>query len=124
MNDLIKQQLDKVKWVVLPPYDESTTELTIPRIGAKQELLEGHIYLISIADYILHPSDTFSLAVNWNKGIVPQSKTIRCQLLQKAGNMYKFGAIGFDEVANADKDDIYPELWLPKDGITVIRILE
>lgn len=125
MNELAKQELDKVKWVVLPPYDSTTKELYIDAVGAPtRDLLEGHFYILKIADHILNPSEHFTLASSWNKGIIPQSQYIRCQLLRKLGKMYMFGAIGFDMENGADKDDIYPELWLPYDGITVIKILE
>ncbi len=125
MNKLTKEQLDKVKWVVLPPYDESTTELHIPKTGTHpRELSEGHFYIICLEDYILHPCENFTLAANWNRGVVPQSKYLRCQLVQKLGTMCRFGAIGFDEQNNRDKTDIYPELWLPESGITIVKLLE
>lgn len=124
MNDIIKEQLKKVRWVALPDYDDNTTQMIIKKQGKPTlEFNVGHFYIFEIADYILTPSDTFTLASNWNKGIIPQSKYIRCQILQIMGKMIRVGAIGYDLSNQTDKSDIYESLWLPKAGIKIIDYL-
>lgn len=125
MNDLIKEQLSKCRWATIPEFDDSTTYMVIYKNPKPvQEFKINSFYIIEIADYVLKPSSNFTLADNWNKGIIPQSKYIRCQVTQIMGKMIKIGGIGYDINTREDKSDIYPELWLPSSSITIIECLE
>ena len=82
---------------------------------------EEHFYIIKIEDYILHPSDNFTLAANWNGGVVPVSKYMLVQMKKKMGKMLQFDGIGYNMETGEYKEDIYKGLWLPSGGIELIR---
>ena len=71
-----------------------------------------------MADYIVHPNENFTLAANWNKGIVPKSKQLKAMITQIMGKMIKVDAVGED-----DENNIYVGLWLPMGGIKVVKKL-
>ena len=109
MNKIIKKQLEKVK-VVLPPYDDDTTELFIPKQNTLQvnnfnlfnqqviDYVIGGFYILELKWFITNPTPNseFDLAGQWNNGIIPQSKYIRCQVMDIKGKMINVGAIGYD----------------------------
>lgn len=122
MNELIKSQLNKVRWAEVPPYTDDTTQLIISKTGQTPgEFTIGDFYVLEIADYILHPADNFTLADNWNKGVIPKSKYVRCQIQKLAGKMINIGAIGYDIDNNEDLTDMYESLWLPEKGVKIIK---
>ena len=126
MNPLIKAQLDKIKHIPLPEYDEDTTHLIIPKHGVTPlknlELKEGKYYLIMVEDYIIKPFDGFTLHDNWNRGIPPKYKYLKVEILKIMGNMVNVNSIGFD---NESKQDIMDSWvgWLPRKSITAIQEL-
>ena len=126
MNPLIKAQLDKIKHIPLPKYDEHTTHLIIPRHGVAPpknlELKEGKYYLIMVEDYIIKPFDGFTLHDNWNRVIQPKYKYLNIEILKIMGNMINVNSIGFD---NESKQDIMDSWvgWLPRKSITTIQEL-
>lgn len=122
MNKIIKDQLNKVRSVKLE-YDDSTTNLVIPRVieVIPQALNEGDIYLIKLNDNVLHPASNSTLASNWNCGKVPRYSTYQVEFLEKMGTMYKFNGIAID-----NGTPIYSENWFgwfPENGFTVISKL-
>ena len=128
MNPLIKAQLDKIKYINLPPYDEETTHLIIPKCGnpppgtTTLELQEGRYYLIKVEDYIVHPFDGFTLHDNWNKGIPPKHKYMKVEILKIMGNMININSIGFNNDTNQDINDSWVG-WLPRKSITTLQEL-
>ena len=98
MNKVVEEQLKKVKVAQLPPYDETTLRMTIPKVNSiiNSDLNEGQCYLIQVEDYIVKPFDGFSLHDNWNKGIVPTDMLMNIQVLQVMGKMVKVEGVGVD----------------------------
>lgn len=122
MNKIIKEQLDKIEG--LPPYDDNTTELIIPKSSTNpNDLKIGNMYVLKLAVYIINPPSGFLLADQWNKGITPKSEYIRCEVLQMMGKMIRVGAIGYDIDTDTDKTDVYESLWLPVSGVKIVRNL-
>ena len=69
---------------------------------------------------LLEPSDNFTLHTNWNKGIVPTDKYMKCIVEQFLGKMIKITGIGYDYENQIDKQTSW-EGWLPTDSITIIK---
>jgi hypothetical protein len=124
MNKLIKQQLNAVSVAKLPPFDDSSTTIMIPKYNKEDvsELLLGKCYLIKVEDYIVHPFDGFTLHDNWNRGVAPKSIYMNCEVQQLMGKMVKIVAIGYDYDTKTTLNDSW-EGWLPKSSIQIIKEL-
>ena len=127
MNSIIKQQLQKCVIAKIPEFDDQTTDLIIPKqqtqgsAGLKLE----HYYQISLAQCLTQPPPGSSLAVNWNKGVVPGSTVMRVYPVQKLGEMVRVEGYGYDtETGQIISSQYYPELWLPIKDITIEKELE
>lgn len=121
MKSIIKEQLESCKFASIPPFDESTTHLIIPRQrtqGVSGLELE-HYYQIELSDYLLNPPPDFSFHINWNGGRVPASKIMRIYPIQKLGNMVRVDGCGYDVVRQEVLEDQYLGLWLPADGFKI-----
>lgn len=124
MNSIIKEQLDKVI-VELPEYDNNTTELIINKQSnmSPTGLLVGDCYLIEIANYVLNPPQGFTLQDNWNNGIIPQDRFIKCEISQIVGKMVKINGCGYDLKLEKDLASAYIGLWIPIKSIKIIEKL-
>ena len=124
MNPLISQQLNKVRGVVMPDFDDSTTHLTIPiRPNDAPIVLEQDVcYIVSVEDYILNPPDGFTLHTNWNGNKIPKHKYMKIDVSKIMGKMVKVNSIGYDINKNVNINDIW-EGWLPESSITIIERL-
>jgi hypothetical protein len=121
MNTLIKKQLESVRKVDLPPYDENTLTLFIPRQVHKTIDIElNKCYLIELEDYIVNPFKDFTLHDNWNSGIPPKHKYLKCEIEKIMGKMVKINSIGFDHINNVDTEDLW-EGWLPRKGFKILK---
>ena len=123
MNPLIKVQLDKIRGVDLPPYDDNTLTINIERMShSSNELKQDECYLISVEDYILNPPDGFTLHTNWNGNKIPKHKFMKVDVTKIMGKMIKVNSIGYDMFNNTNINDMW-EGWLPEKSITVIERL-
>ena len=123
MNLVVEEQLSKVKIANLPPYDENTTHLIIPKKdGLSQfEFVVGAMYIVQLEDYIVKPNKGFNLHDNWNNGIPPSSNVLKIQVLQIMGKMIQVSSVGFDVTNNIELGDTW-EGWLPKKSIKIINM--
>ena len=124
MNPLIKKQLEMCRVASIPELTEDTLEFTIEKISDANSngfILHG-CYLIELADYILNPSPEYTLADNWNKGVIPKDKYMKCEVAQVMGKMIKIIGSGFDPVYNIDKNTVW-ELWVPQKGVKILQKL-
>lgn len=118
MNKIIKEQLSRCKISNIPNFNDSTTELIIPKAEPEKVPELNHAYLIYIEDYIIHEPPGFQLSSNWNKGTCPKYSYYRVQVIQIVGKMYKVQGVGY----NPETDDTYPEGWmgwLPEKGFHI-----
>ena len=124
MNKFVKEQLSRVKIAELPPYDDDTVSMFIPKqaSGSGLGLVRDHCYLIQIAPYILNEPDGFTLHDNWNKGIPPKYEFMKAEISQIMGKMVRVNALGYDYVNNVDTNDTW-EGWLPAKAIKVLKEL-
>lgn len=125
MNPLIKKQLEMCKVAPIPDViDDSIEELCIEKVSdANSRSFKIHsCYLVELADYILNPSTEYTLADNWNKGIVPKDKYMKVEVEQLLGKMVKIIGSGFDPDTNTDKNTVW-ELWVPQKGIKILQNL-
>ncbi|MBO5711465.1 MAG: hypothetical protein J6R47_01370 [Acholeplasmatales bacterium] len=125
MNKVVKQQLGKCRIAKIPPFDDNTTHIFIPRLNKGGIVLDfqlNHYYVIEIADYVLNPSPEFTLATNWNKGTLPPSKYMKIQVSQINGKMIKITGIAYDIALNKDLPKVW-EGWLPASSARIINNL-
>ena len=124
MNPLIKAQLEKVRTVKLPVFDENTTEMIISKGSKSDELFleQDKCYLISVEDYILHPPEGFTLHTNWNNGKIPTHKFMKVDVSKIMGKMVKVNALGYDMKSQEDTTDMW-DGWLPLKSITILEVL-
>ena len=121
MNKYIKEQLSKVTKVQLPTYDDNTVEIIIPKIEkVKQEFEVDKFYLIKLENYLLHPSDNFTLHVNWNHNVIPKHAYYKCKCVKVMGNMIFILGVAFDIDNKTDLEE-YWDGWLPKKSVTILR---
>lgn len=117
MNKFIKQQLDKTKECIIPPYSENDTEIFIPKktIEDKPEgMIIGHFYRIKIADYIINEPDNFTLSSNWNHGTKPKENILNIELQKIMGKMIYVNSTTYYS------GEMW-EGWLPSKAVTVLE---
>ena len=125
MNSIIRDQLHKCKVANIPAFDENTTTLQIPK-GAVLPVSKYQVnkcYLVELADYIIHPPETSTLASNWNRGSVPKHKYYKCEIAQLMGKQVKIMGYGYDPATQLDTSDMW-EGWVPLDGLKLIQELK
>ena len=124
MNPLIKTQLNKIRTVRLPEFDDNTTHLNIPmRTNSDPIVVEqDKCYIIQVEDYILNPPDGFTLHTNWNGNKIPKHKFMKVDVTKIMGKMIKVNSIGYDMFNGTNINDMW-EGWLPEKSNTVIERL-
>ena len=123
MNKFIEEQLQKCK--VAEVEAVSDVEFHIKQKKSTEQIFQlNNYYILELADYIIHPNENFTLASNWNKGIVPQSKYLQCMITQILGKMIKVDGCGYSLDDSAFNNDTYLGLWLPMGGIKIIKELK
>ena len=124
MSDKLCKQLKLVTAVDLSDIPDDFNVLQID----KQETLltadvqVGGCYLIELEDYIIHPSENFTLHKNWNNGIVPTQKCMRIIVTAVMGKMIKIEGMGFDIKTKENVGEVWTG-WLPRKSIKVKRNL-
>ena len=125
MNQVIIDQLKKVKIADLPVWDEDDLHMIIPR---KQGLLknnnfaEGCEYIIQLEKYLVEPFEGFTLHDNWNKGISPKHVCLKVKVIKVMGKMINFETVGYDLKSKTVLNDIWNG-WLPQKGVKIIESL-
>ena len=122
VNPLIKTQLDKIRTVKVPPYEDNTTHITIPMRTPNDPIIleEDKCYIVQVEDYILNPPDGFTLHTNWNQNKIPKHKIMKIDVRKVMGKMIKVNSIGYDIINKVNINDVW-EGWLPEKSITVIE---
>jgi len=127
MNKLIKKELQKVKIAKVPPFDDGTLELIIPKDGTiinsvdntttlvEAELIEGKYYDVEVEDYILRPFPGFTLKENWNRNIDIKDKRITMCILAINGKMVKFEGNGNETRTQ------YVDMWVPRKAMKILK---
>ena len=98
MNPIIKAQLSNCRVAQIPDFDDSTSNLLIPK-GSTVTVSPYQVhkyYLVELADYIINPPPDFTLAANWNKGSVPQHKYYKAEIEEVMGKMVRIMGTGYD----------------------------
>lgn len=122
MNNIIESQLKKCKRCEIPPYNEDTLIINIPKNSIKKELnfYINNCYLIEIADYVLDPPPGFTLAQNWNGGTNPPSKHMNICCIQLMGKMVKVDGVSFDINQGITLDRSWCG-WLPTAAVKILK---
>lgn len=119
MNNRIKRELHKVLTANLPDFTDDTDTMIIPKMT--QIILQpNHCYIIKVEDYIIHPYEGFTLHDDWNKGIVPEDKYMKCSIINFMGKMINIDAVGYNPDTDTDTGKIWSG-WLPIKSITIIK---
>lgn len=124
MNKLIKQQLENCRVANIPPFDDSTTHISISK-GTSLNVTPYQVhkcYIVELEHYIINPPPNFTLAQNWNHGSVPKHKFYKCEISQVMGNMVRIMGCGYDPINDIDTNDIW-DGWVPQAGIKIIKEL-
>ena len=121
MNKYVKAELQKVKVANLPPYDDSTVTMTIPKHAGVDgdDLKRDKCYLLQVEEYVINPPDGYTLHDNWNGGVKPKSQYMKAEVCQLMGKMVKVNSVGYDYHNRKDTNDIW-EGWLPRSAIKII----
>lgn len=124
MNSFAKKALDKCKVAQLPPYDEDTLHIHIPKhdVPIFETLKQDDCLVLEFMDYILNPPEGFTLHDNWNRGVKPKFKTVKACISQVMGKMVKLSCIGYDIDNDLDICEMW-EGWIPSDGMKIIKRL-
>lgn len=118
MNKFIKDQLSKVRYASVPEFNDSTTELLIPKgeVKPEAEFVVNNYYLVEFEDYILYPFEGFTLHENWNNGKAPVDKRMNIEVLQIMGKMIKIHGVG-------ETTHNMWEGWIPKKSMKILKTL-
>lgn len=102
MKKILFDELNKVTSVKLD-FNLSTTELFIPKTIKilNSALKKGSVYTIELADFIVMPGVSSTLASNWNGGIVPKHKKYIVEIVDNMANMIKVNGVAVDD--NSDQ---------------------
>lgn len=123
MNKFVQEELKKCRVAQLPPYDEFTRQLHIPKANSSEQFLQvNKCFLIQLEPYILNPPEGFTLHDNWNQGRKPPREFLKVEVAQVMGKMVRVNALGFDYSTQTDTDEIW-EGWLPKKSIRILHEL-
>ena len=125
MNQVIIDQLNKVKVADLPQWDEDDLHLIIPKkegILRKTNFVENENYIIQLEKYLVEPYEGFTLHDNWNKGIPPRHLFLKVKVIKIMGKMIQVESIGYDFKSKTIIDDTWNG-WLPSKGIKIIESL-
>lgn len=113
MNKFIKEQLKKCR-IVLPDWDDNTTEMIISTKQQKSVINQSGNLHISIENYIINEPATFTLSSNWNGGTKPPENEMIIKIINQTGKMYKVSGTGIST-------NIYWEGWLPEKGFKIVK---
>lgn len=121
-RDLIKKQIEKCVRCSVPPIDEDTTSVFIPKNSIKEKLgfKKDGFYLIEIEDYVINPPPGFSLAQNWNGGTNPPNKHMNVCCIQLMGKMVKVDGVAFDVNQGVPLDKVWCG-WLPTAATKILK---
>lgn len=91
MNKLVKMELTKIARDTGISFDDNTTQIFIKKSGSEQssQIEQNKVYSITIADYVINPPSTFSLAETWNNGTKPTLTQQKVLVVQILGKMIK-----------------------------------
>lgn len=124
MNPLIKKQLQNCRVANIPDFDDNTTVIRIPK-GAILNITPyqvGKCYVVELADYILNPTESHTLASNWNKGSSPKYKYYKCEISKTVGKMVCILGYGLDTDTMRETSDLW-EGWVPQSAIKLLQEL-
>lgn len=124
MNEIIKKQLSQVRPGILPYFDDNTTELIIKKSNGdfNSDLTLNKSYIIQFENYIVNPPPNFDLHINWNGGVVPKYKCMKCTVISVMGKMVKIEGNAFDLDTDTDINYIWAG-WCPRKSIKIIKYL-
>ena len=108
MNKIIKEQLQKVKVAKVPEFDDSTTQMLIPR-HKDMVYEEGKCYILSLDDYIC--SQNSSVFINWNNRVAPPKNLIG-MVEKSVSNMILIGGCAFNPIIQKKTEQQY-RVWIP-----------
>lgn len=125
MNQVVIDQLKKVKVADLPQWDEDDVELIIPKkVGTykRTDLVEGCKYIVELEKYIVEPFEGFTLHDNWNKGVPPKHRCLYITIKQIMGKMIEVESVGYDYKSKSIIYDVWNG-WLPRKGMKILEVL-
>lgn len=118
MNNVIKNQLEKVIVADLSNYNPETNTYIIPKRKDKK-IEEDKCYLIHLKAKAF--SNRFVID-NWNSGSMPSANYLKADISKKMNKMIKVVSVGYDFENQRDLATFWSG-WLSVDDIEVISEL-
>lgn len=118
MREIIKKQLDNVKYADLSNYDEESNTYFIPKLQ-KIVLKENKCYIIKINPKLLDRGYNAVLESNWNNNKLPDNIYYKIEVNKMIGKMVKCTGYSYD-IEN--KKDL--TFWVGYFPINDIEIVE
>lgn len=119
INEIIKDQLNKVEVAKVGPYDELKNQFIIPKhVEPVYEV--NHCYLIQLDKSLTTSTGNAVLVANWNKGSYPLYDGMKISVNNKLGNMINVDGLYYNFTTNEDINIMWSG-WLPVDLITMIK---
>jgi hypothetical protein len=118
MSRTLDKELAKVAVADLSNYNEATRTYIIPKFVAKK-LENGKVYLLKLDSSLLSIIDNV-VAINWNRGSIPQDSCYKAQVIKTIGKMVYIDGLAFDETNNVDLNRTWSG-WLPLQQIKMLK---
>lgn len=122
---MIKQQLANCKIANVPRFTDEDTFILISK-GSSLNVSPYQVhnyYVVELANFVLNPPQTMTVAENWNGGRVPKYKYYKCEIAQVIGKMVKIVGCGYDIETDTDYAELW-DGWVPQEGIKLIKELK
>lgn len=116
MNNILKQQLDKVQVADLSNFDAATNTYFIPQKKSINVKIDK-CYIIKLLP------TTFSdltLKINWNQGKLPPASCIKAEITNQMGKMIKVTSIDYNPETKACGSAFWNG-WLMRDEIEILE---
>lgn len=125
MNPIIKSQLSKCTVAKIPPYNDDTIHIIIPK-KKESEITKYQVnkcYIVELSDNFVNLDKDSAFVCNWNGGILAKHKYYKCAIVKVMNNMIKITGFGYDLINDTETIDMW-EGWVPSDDIQIVKELE
>lgn len=124
MSKFLSKQLKMVTAVDLSDVPDDFHVLCIDKQKTLQnvDIHIGESFLIELENYIIHPSENFTLHKNFNNNIAPTEKFMRVIVLEIMGKMVKIEGMGFNMKTHENVGEIWVG-WLPRKSMKIKKEL-
>ena len=117
INQIIKDQLEKVEVAKVGAYDPIKKMYVIPK-HTEATFEVNHCYLIRLDKTLLNPNSNDILVDNWNQGSYPKHEYMKVSVVQKLSTNIKVDGLYYDPITKQDINELWSG-WLPVDQLSI-----